>query len=122
MTLITRNLEQIRRVASQNSKNLKEQNSKTDFTNITDTMKIDIASMKKSKLYKETKNFLNPEVAEDELDMTLTHYQMFRMKERTLRFIAKITQETPTAFTLRTTAEYISDFANEFKIVHNIKK
>jgi len=122
MTLIQRNAEQLRKIAQQNTKELQDRHSSaTNFTNITDTMKIDIASMKKSKLYKETANYLSTEVAEEELLQTLTHYQMIKMKETVLTFIAHITQQSPSAFTLRTTAEFISDFANEFKIKHNIK-
>ena len=121
MTLIPRNAEQLRRVASQNSKNLKEQNSKTDFTNITDTMKIDIASMRKSKFHKETKNYLSTDVAEEELMMTLNHYSLHSYRDRVMSFIAKITQQQPSAFTMRVLAEFLSDILNEYNIKKNVK-
>jgi len=121
MTLITRNLEQIRRVASQHTKDLKKQNTQPDYSNITDTMKIDIASMRKSKFHKETKNYLSQEVAEEELMMTLNHYSLHNYRDRVMSFIAKITQQQPSAFTMRVCAEFLSDILNEYKIKKNIK-
>ena len=121
MTLIPRNAEQLRRVASSHTKNLKKQNTQPDYTNISDTMKIDIASMKKSKLYKETKNYLSQEVAEEELMMTLNHYSLHSYRDRVMSFIAKITQQQPSAFTMRVCAEFLSDILNEYKIKKNIK-
>jgi len=53
MTLIQRNAEQLRKIAQQNTKELQDRHSSaTNFTNITDTMKIDIASMKNQLLNK----------------------------------------------------------------------
>ena len=122
MTLIQRNAEQLRKIAQQNTKDLQDRHSNpTNFTNITDTMKIDIASMRNSVAEQKINNYLSVDVAEEELLQTLTHYQMIKMKETVLTFIAHITQQSPSAFTLRTTAEFISDFANEFKIKYNIK-
>ena len=121
MTLITRNLEQIRRVASQHTKDLKKQNTQPDYSNITDTMKIDIASMRKSKFHKETKNYLSTDVAEEELMMTLNHYSLHSYRDRVMSFITKITQQQPSAFTMRVCAEFLSDILNEYNIKKNIK-
>jgi hypothetical protein len=44
------------------------------------------------------------------------------MKERVKDFISKVTQRTPDAFTLRTTAEFISDYTNEYNIQKDIKQ
>ena len=103
--LIPRNLQQIRRVAFEKYKN-----------------ENDIIAMRKYVNEKNINNYLSDEVAEEELTSTLTHYQMIKMKERVKDFISKVTQRTPNAFTLRTTAEFISDFVNEYNIEKGIKE
>ena len=47
---------------------------------------------------------------------------MIKMKERVKDFISKVTQKTPDSFTLRVTAEFISDFINEYNIEKDIKE
>ena len=84
-------------------------------------MKIDIASMRKSKFHKETKNYLSTDVAEEELMMTLNHYSLHSYRDRVMSFIAKITQQQPSAFTMRVLAEFLSDVLNEYNIKKNIK-
>jgi hypothetical protein len=111
--LIPRNLQQIRRVAFEKYKN---------ENNIVVSKKKDITVMKKYVNEKNINNYLSDEVAEEELTSTLTHYQMIKIKERVKDFISKVTQRTPNAFTLRTTAEFISDFVNEYNIEKGIKE
>ena len=121
--LIQRNAEQLRKIAQQNTKDLQDRHSSaTNFTNITDTMKIDIASMRKSVAEQKINNYLSLDVAEEEMMSTLTHYQMIKSKERVLEFIHKVTQRVPDAFTVRTTAEFISDYTNEYNVVKDIKE
>ena len=43
------------------------------------------------------------------------------MKERVKDFIRNVTQKTPDSFTLRKTAEFISDFINQYNIEKDIK-
>ena len=85
-------------------------------------MKIDIASMRKSVAEQKINNYLSLDVAEEEMMSTLTHYQMIKSKERVLEFIHKVTQRVPDAFTVRTTAEFISDYTNEYNVVKDIKE
>ena len=47
---------------------------------------------------------------------------MIKMKERVKDFISKVTQRTPDAFTVRTTAEFLSDFINNYNIEKDIKE
>ena len=123
MTLIQRNAEQLRKIAQQNTKELQDRHSSaTNFTNITDTMKIDIASMRKSVAEQKINNYLSLDVAEEEMMSTLTHYSMIRSKERVFEFINKVTQRVPDAFTVRTTAEFLSDFINDYNIAKDIKE
>ena len=84
-------------------------------------MKIDIASMRNSVAEQKINNYLSIDVAEEELTSTLTHYQMIKMKERVKDFIRNVTQKTPDSFTLRKTAEFISDFINQYNIEKDIK-
>ena len=123
MTLIQRNAEQLRKIAQQNTKELQNRHSSaTNFTNITDTISIDIASMRKSVAEQKINNYLSLDVAEEEMMSTLTHYSMIRSKERVFEFINKVTQRVPDAFTVRTTAEFLSDFINDYNIAKDIKE
>ena len=123
MTLIQRNAQQLREIALQNSKRSEENKPQVrDLTNMSPTMKIDIASMRKSVAEKKINNYLSLEVADEEMMSTLTHYYMIRSKERVYEFINKVTQRVPDAFTVRTTAEFLSDFINEYNIAKDIKE
>ena len=124
MTLIPRSLEQMRRHAVEEHKKKHEPKyiNRTEQSNLMSPMKIDIASMRKSVAEQKINNYLSVDVAEEELTSTLTHYQMIKMKERVKDFISKVTQKTPDSFTLRTTAEFISDFINEYNIEKDIKE
>ena len=123
MTLIQRNAQQLREIALQNSKKSGSNKPQVrDLTNVSSTMKIDIASMRKSVAEQKINNYLSLDVAEEEMMSTLTHYQMIKSKERVLEFIHKVTQRVPDAFTVRTTAEFISDYTNEYNVVKDIKE
>ena len=118
-----RNAQQLREIALQNSKRSEENKPQVrDLTNMSPTMKIDIASMRKSVAEKKINNYLSLEVADEEMMSTLTHYSMIRSKERVYEFINKVTQRVPDAFTVRTTAEFLSDFINEYNIAKDIKE
>ena len=98
MTLIQRNAQQLREIALQNSKRSEENKPQVrDLTNMSPTMKIDIASMRKSVAEQKINNYLSLDVAEEEMMSTLTHYQMIKSKERVLEFIHKVTQRVPDA-------------------------
>ena len=47
---------------------------------------------------------------------------MIRLKERVLDFVKKVTREEPNAYTIRTTAEFVSDYTNELYITNDIKQ
>ena len=123
MTLIQRNAQKIKEIALQNSKRSEENKPQVrDLTNMSPTMKIDIASMRKSVAEKKINNYLSLEVADEEMMSALTHYSMIRSKERVYEFINKVTQRVPYAFTVRSTAEFLSDFINEYNIAKDIKE
>lgn len=124
MTLIPRSLEQMRRLAVEEHKKKHDPKfiNRTQYTNHSSPMKIDIASMRKSVAEQKINNYLSVDVAEEELTSTLTHYQSIKMKERVKDFISKVTQRTPDAFTMRTTAEFLSDFINNYNIEKDIKE
>ena len=123
MTLIQRNAQQLREIALQNSKKSEENNPQVrDLTNVSHTMKIDIASMRKSVAEQKINNYLSLDVAQEEMMSTLTHYQMIKSRQRVLEFINKVTQKVPDAFTVRTTAEFLSDIFNDYNIARDIKE
>ena len=123
MTLIPRSLEQMRRLAVEEHKKKHDPKyiNRTSYSNFSSPMKIDIASMRNSVAEQKINNYLSIDVAEEELTSTLTHYQMIKMKERVKDFIRNVTQKTPDSFTLRKTAEFISDFINQYNIEKDIK-
>ena len=43
-------------------------------------------------------------------------------KERVLDFVKKITREDPNAYTIRTAAEFVSDYTNEYNVSNDIKQ
>mgnify|MGYP000181393779 FL=1 len=121
--LIQRNAQQLREIALQNSKKSEENNPQVrDLTNVSHTMKIDIASMRKSVAEQKINNYLSLDVAQEEMMSTLTHYQMIKSRQRVLEFINKVTQKVPDAFTVRTTAEFLSDIFNDYNIARDIKE
>ena len=123
MTLIQRNAQQLREIALQNSKRSEENKPQVrDLTNMSPTMKIDIASMRKSVAEQKINNYLSLDVAQEEMMSTLTHYQMIKSRQRVLEFINKVTQKVPDAFTTRTTAEFLSDIFNDYNIARDIKE
>ena len=90
MTLIQRNAQQLREIALQNSKRSEENKPQVrDLTNMTPTMKIDIASMRKSVAEKKINNYLSLEVADEEMMSTLTHYSMIRSKREFMNLLIK---------------------------------
>ena len=124
MTLIPRNIEQMRRLAVEEHKKKHEPRfiNRTQQSNYMSPMKIDIASMRNSVAEQKINNYLSIDVAEEELTSTLTHYQSIKMKERVKDFISNVTQRTPNAFTMRTTAKFLSDFINNYNIEKDIKE
>ena len=124
MTLIPRNIEQMRRLTVEEHKKKHDPKyiNRTQHSNFMSPMKIDITSMRNSVAEQKINNYLSVDVAEEELTSTLTHYQSIKMKERVKDFISKVTQRTPDAFTMRTTAEFLSDFINNYNIEKDIKE
>ena len=122
--LIRMSAEQMRRNAEQRykEKDTKKQKNIVFERTLNDTMRIDIAKMRNSKNEKKISNYLSDDVALEELESTLTHYAMIRMKERVLDFVKKITREDPNAYTIRTAAEFVSDYTNELYITNDIKQ
>ncbi|MDC3233817.1 hypothetical protein OA976_01685 [Candidatus Pelagibacter sp.] len=122
--LIRMSAEQMRRNAEQRykEKDIKEQKNRVFERTLNDTMRIDIAKMRNSKNEKKISNYLSDDVALEELESTLTHYAMIRMKERVLDFVKKITREDPNAYTIRTAAEFVSDYTNEYNVSNDIKQ
>ena len=122
--LIRMSAEQMRRNAEQRykEKDTKKQKNIVFERTLNDTMRIDIAKMRNSKNEKKISNYLSDDVALEELESTLTHYAMIRLKERVLDFVKKVTREDPNAYTIRTPAEFVSDYTNELYITNDIKQ
>ena len=68
------------------------------------------------------KNYYDTEQAEDELFNMLQSNRLFKMKDTTLDFIKKLTNQSGSSYTIRETGKFLSNFINELKIKYEIKE
>ena len=92
MTLIQRNVEQLRR-----------------------------EGIKNSKQFKETRNFLDDDQAREELQMLLSRFGLHRFEAQVMEFIKIISGQEPTSYTIRKSAEFIDSLLTEYSVKHDIK-
>lgn len=123
--LIPRNVEQMRRQAIKDAQEKKD--AEVNYQNTVDNLSkhnvgglYDIRSIKKSKQFKEQKNFYDVRVAEEELENLLQSHQIFTMKDEIMSYIKKITAGTD-SFNVRETGKIISSILNKFREKHEIK-
>jgi len=92
MTLIQRNVEQLRR-----------------------------EGIKNSKQFKETRNFLDLEQAQEELQMLLNRFGLHTFERQIMEFVNTISGQEPTSYTIRKSAEFIDSLLTEYSVKHGIK-
>ena len=92
MTLIQRNVEQLRR-----------------------------EGIKKSKQFKETRNFLDLEQAQEELQMLLNRFGLHTFERQIVEFVKTISGQEPTSYTTRKSAEFIDALLTQYSLKHDIK-
>ena len=68
------------------------------------------------------RNYYDREQAEEELIDMLQSNRLFKMKDRTLDFIKKLTGQSGNSFTIRETGKFLSNLINELKIQYEIKE
>ena len=68
------------------------------------------------------KNYYDTEQAEEELMDMLQSNRLYMMKDTTLDFIKKLTNQSGSSYTIRETGKFLSNFINELKIQYEIKE
>ena len=68
------------------------------------------------------RNYYDIEQAEEELMDMLQSNRLFKMKDTTLDFIKKLTNQSGSSYTIRETGKFLSNFINELKIQYEIKE
>ena len=61
------------------------------------------------------RNYYDREQAEEELMDMLQSNRLFKMKDTTLDFIKKLTNQSGNSYTIRETGKFLSNFINELK-------
>ena len=92
MTLIQRNVEQLRR-----------------------------EGIKNSRQFKETRNFLDSDQAKEELQMLLNRFGLHTFERQIMEFVNTISGQEPTSYTIRKSAEFIDSLLTEYSVKHDIK-
>jgi hypothetical protein len=68
------------------------------------------------------KNYYDTEQAEEELMDMLQSNRLYMMKDTTLDFIKKLTNQSGSSYTIRETGKFLSNFINELEIQYEIKE
>ena len=127
MSLISMNVEQMRRKALENSKAKLQQ--QKDFKNQVDNMSrhdvgglYDVRAILKSKQFKEQQNHYSVEQARSELEDLLQANRLYKFSDITSDFIKKISGRDGDSYTIRETGKFISDLVNEIKLKYEVKE
>ena len=127
MSLISMNVEQMRRKAIENSK-AKQQQQK-DFENQVNEMSkhnvgglYDVRQIMKSKQFKEQKNYYDSHQAEEEFRDMFQSYGMYSEADGWIDYLKKTRgQNAIDSFQIRELGKKLSDTFESFKQKHNIK-
>lgn len=126
MALIQRNVEQIRREGIKNAQK-KVNEAKIFETKVQALSKhnvgglYDIREIKKSKEFKQTRNFLDVDMAQEELQMLLHRFGLHTIDGVVNDFIKTISAQEPTSYTIRKTAEFLDSVLTDYSVKNDIK-
>ena len=126
MALIPMNVEQLRREGIKN--NQKKRNAEKAFEAQVQALSkhnvgglYDIREIKKSAELKQTRNFLDGEQAQEELQMLLSRFGLHGFDAQVNEFVKTISGQEPTSYTTRKTAEFIDSVLTEYSVKQDIK-
>ena len=77
--------------------------------------------IKNSKQFKETRNFLDLEQAQEELQMLLNRFGLHTFERQIMEFVHTISGQEPTSYTIRKSAEFIDSLLTQYSLKHDIK-
>ena len=127
MTLISRNIEQIRREGIKNAEERRKLESEYE-TKVANMSKHDVGSLydiraiAKSQQFKEQQNHYNTTQALSELEDMLQANRLYKFSDSTTAFIKKITGRDYDSYTVRETGKFISELINELKAKYEVKE
>ena len=127
MTLISRNIEQIRREGIKNAEERRKRESEYE-TKVANMSKHDVGSLydiraiAKSKQFKEQQSHYNTDQALSEIEDMFQSNRLYKYKDLTTDFIKKVTGRDYDSFTLRETGKFLSDLINEIKAKYEVKE
>ncbi len=125
MSLIPRNIEQMRRQAMKNAEDkLAEQKNyqaKIDSMSRTNVGGLyDVRQIMKSQQFKEQKNHYSVQQAESELEDLLQVNRLYEFKQPIFEYIKKVSGNEPDSFNIRETGKFISEIINKIKEKYEI--
>ena len=126
MTLIRKGIEQLRREGMANAQQrIKEQ---TTYQTKVDALSkhnvgglYDLRAIKKSKQFKEQKNFYDIDQAMAEFQDMLQSNQLIKHKNKYLEYLKTSGKDDFDSFQIRTLGKFLSEVINDIKIVYEIK-
>jgi len=127
MTLISKNIEQIRREGMKIAESRRQQ--EKDFEAQVQNMSkhnvgglYDIRAIKKSNQFKEQQSFYNLQNSLDEMEDMLQANRLYKFSYETEDFIKKISGREADSYTIRETGKFISELINEIKAKYEVKE
>ena len=126
MELIRKGIEQLRREGLANAQK-KVDNAKAFEAKVEALSKhnvgglYDLREIKKSKEFKQTRNFLDSDQAKEELQMLLNRFGLHTFERQIMEFVNTISGQEPTSYTIRKSAEFIDSLLTEYSVKHDIK-
>ena len=126
MALIRRNDDQLRQEGMKNAqKRINEQKAFEAQVQALSKHNVgglyDIREIKKSAELKQTRNFLDGEQAQEELQMLLSRFGLHGFEAQVNEFVKTISGQEPTSYTTRKTAEFIDSVLTEYSVKNDIK-
>ena len=126
MELVRKGIEQLRREGLANAQK-KVDNAKTFEAQVQALSKhnigglYDLREIKKSKEFKQTRNFLDSDQAKEELQMLLNRFGLHTFERQIMEFVHTISGQEPTSYTIRKSAEFIDSLLTQYSLKHDIK-
>ena len=126
MELIRKGIEQLRREGLANAQK-KVDNAKAFEAKVEALSKhnvgglYDLREIKKSKEFKQTRNFLDVDMAQEELQMLLHRFGLHTIDGVVNDFIKTISAQEPTSYTIRKTAEFLDSVLTDYSVKNDIK-
>ena len=126
MELVRKGIEQLRREGLANAQK-KVDNAKTFEAKVEALSKhsvgglYDLREIKNSAELKQTRNFLDSDQAQEELQMLLSRFGLHGFEAQVNEFVKTISGQEPTSYTTRKTAEFIDSVLTEYSVKNDIK-